>query len=158
MAFPLVIVQWIFNTALNIWHVTLSLSLSLFLSLFLISLCLCLFISFYLSLSLSRCLYVSPFLSVCVCVCVFLSVSVSFSAYLSLNVLSARLRIRWLYPQQRSNNLLKKDVLGLTLHHHHLVVPPARISLTLSRHSSQSFNASGGSSGLHPVSSQSCCM
>ena len=43
-------------------------------------------------------------------------------------------------------------------HHHHLVVPPARISLTLSRHSSQSFIASDRSSGLHLVSSQSCCM
>ena len=35
---------------------------------------------------------------------------------------------------------------------------PARISLTLSRHFSLSFIASGRSSGLHPVSSQSCCM
>ena len=43
-------------------------------------------------------------------------------------------------------------------HHHHHVVPPARISLTLSRHFSLSFIASGRSSGLHPVSSQSCCM
>ena len=43
-------------------------------------------------------------------------------------------------------------------HHHHHVVPPARISLTLSRHSSLSFIASGRSSGLHPVSSQSCCI
>ena len=43
------------------------------------------------------------------------------------------------------------------IHHHH-VVPPARISLTLSRHSSQSFIASGRSSRLHPVSSHSCCM
>ena len=43
-------------------------------------------------------------------------------------------------------------------HHHHHVVPPARISLTLSRHFSQSFIASGRSSGLHPVSSQSCCL
>ena len=33
-----------------------------------------------------------------------------------------------------------------------------RISLTLARHLSLSFIASGGSSGLHPVSSQSCCM
>ena len=44
------------------------------------------------------------------------------------------------------------------IHHHHHVVPPARISLTLSRHSSLSFIASGRSSGLHPVSSHSCCM
>ena len=42
-------------------------------------------------------------------------------------------------------------------HHHHHVVPPARISLTLSRHFSPSFIASGRSSGLHPVSSHSCC-
>ena len=43
-------------------------------------------------------------------------------------------------------------------HHHHHVVPLARISLTLSRHFSQSFIASGRSSGLHPVSSHSCRM
>ena len=43
-------------------------------------------------------------------------------------------------------------------HHHHHVVPQARISLTLSRHFSLSFIASGRSSGLHPVSSHSCCM
>ena len=43
-------------------------------------------------------------------------------------------------------------------HHHHHVVPLARISLTLSRHFSLSFIASGRSSGLHPVSLHSCCM
>ena len=43
-------------------------------------------------------------------------------------------------------------------HHHHHVVPLARISLTLSRHFSLSFIASGRSPGLHPVSSHSCCM
>ena len=42
--------------------------------------------------------------------------------------------------------------------HHHHVVPPAQISLTLSRHFSLSFIAFGRSSGLHPVSSHSCCM
>ena len=41
---------------------------------------------------------------------------------------------------------------------YHHVVPAARISPTLSRHFSLSFIASGWSSGLHPVSSQSCCM
>ena len=45
-----------------------------------------------------------------------------------------------------------------TYHHHHHVMPPARISLTLSCHFSLSFIASGRSSGLHPVSSQSCCI
>ena len=43
-------------------------------------------------------------------------------------------------------------------HHHHHVVPLVRISLTLSRHFSQSFIASGRSSGLYPVSSHSCRM
>ena len=43
------------------------------------------------------------------------------------------------------------------LHHHHVVLV-ARISLTLSRHFSLSFIASGRSSGLHPVSPHSCWM
>ena len=43
-------------------------------------------------------------------------------------------------------------------HHHHDVVLVARIFLTLSRHFSLSFIASGRSSGLHPVSSHSCWM
>ena len=42
--------------------------------------------------------------------------------------------------------------------YHHYVVAPARISLILSCHFSLLFIASGRSSGLHPVSSQSCCM
>ena len=42
--------------------------------------------------------------------------------------------------------------------HHHLIVPLARISLTLSRHYSLSFITSGRSSGLHPASSHSCWM
>ena len=43
-------------------------------------------------------------------------------------------------------------------HSHHHVVPLARISLTLSRHFSLSFIAFGWSSGLHSLSSHSCCM
>ena len=41
-------------------------------------------------------------------------------------------------------------------HHHHHIVLAARISLTLSRHSSLSFIAPGRSSGQQPVSSHSC--
>ena len=51
--------------------------------------------------------------------------------------------------------------IGPTIHHHHPhhhVVPQARISLTLSRHFSLSFIASGRSSGPYPVSSHSCWM
>ena len=43
-------------------------------------------------------------------------------------------------------------------HHHHHVALVARISPTLSRHSSLSFIALGRSSGQHPVSSHSCWM
>ena len=44
------------------------------------------------------------------------------------------------------------------IYHHHHVALVARISLTLSRHSSLSFIALGRSSGQHPVSSHSCWM
>ena len=43
-------------------------------------------------------------------------------------------------------------------YHHHHVAQVVRISLTLSRHFSLSFIVSGKYSGLHPVSSHSCCM
>ena len=43
-------------------------------------------------------------------------------------------------------------------HHQHHVMWLARISLTLSSHVSLSFIASGRSSGLHLISSHSCCM
>ena len=49
--------------------------------------------------------------------------------------------------------------LSLTIyHHHHHIALVARISLTLSRHSSLSFIALGRSSGQHPVFSHSCWM
>ena len=43
-------------------------------------------------------------------------------------------------------------------HHHHRVLPLVRTSLALSRNFSLSFIASDRSSGLHPLSSHSCCM
>ena len=53
---------------------------------------------------------------------------------------------------------LASQLIGFHHHYHHHVVPQARISLALSRHFSLSFIISGRSSGLHPVSSHSCCM
>ena len=50
------------------------------------------------------------------------------------------------------------SLFSIKCHHHHHVMLVARISLTLSRHFSLSFIASGRSSGLHPVSSHSCWM
>ena len=60
------------------------------------------------------------------------------------------------------NNNFKLDDRSLCInntesHHHHIVLA-ARISLTLSRHSSLSFIALGRSSGQQPVSSHSCWM
>ena len=55
-------------------------------------------------------------------------------------------------------NLKPMKSMRETHRHHHHHVPLARISLTLSRHFSLSFIASGGSSGLHPISSHSWCM
>ena len=56
---------------------------------------------------------------------------------------------------KKTNNILP---IYKIIHHHHHVVPLARIFLTLSRHFSLPFIASGRSSGLHPVSSHSCSM
>ena len=53
--------------------------------------------------------------------------------------------------------LLRTKLMDIHHHHHHVVLV-ARISLTLSRHFSLSFIASGKSSGQHPISSHSCWM
>ena len=57
-----------------------------------------------------------------------------------------------------AKNLIYIDIYRYIYHHHHHVVPLAPIPLTLNRHFSQSFIASSRYSGLHPVSSQTCCM
>ena len=61
-------------------------------------------------------------------------------------------------PLRAKSNKFSLDWIShFTYHHnHHHVVLVAWISLTLSRHFSLSFIASGRSSGLHPVSSHSC--
>ena len=63
---------------------------------------------------------------------------------------------------QRQRRKLKDGMIDMTVgicchHHHHHVVLVARVSLTLSRHFSLLFIASGRSSGQHPVSSHSIC-
>ena len=66
-----------------------------------------------------------------------------------------------IYLMSRVLGLVKKrgkENRNTVIYHHHHVVPPAGISLTLSRHFSLSFIASGRTSGLHLVSSHSCCM
>ena len=50
------------------------------------------------------------------------------------------------------------SILYIYIYHHHHIALVARISLTLSRHSSLSFIALGRSSGQQPVSSHSCWM
>ena len=60
--------------------------------------------------------------------------------------------------EKTTNNSVPSRIFARIVSSHHRVVPLARISQTLSRHFSLSFIASGRSSGLHPVSSHSCCM
>ena len=64
------------------------------------------------------------------------------------------IKLEHLKPYNCENHLY---YIGI-LHHHHHIALVARISLTLSRHSSLSFIALGRSSGQHPVSSHSCWM
>ena len=63
---------------------------------------------------------------------------------------------KWGYMQLCKPDCSIYIYIYIYIYHH--VVPLARISLTLSRHFSLSFIASGRSSGLHPVSSHSCWM
>ena len=63
--------------------------------------------------------------------------------------------------RQNQNSLVFASqwvLLFLGANHHHDDVSSAQISLILSRHLSQSAIASGGSSGLHLISTQSCRM
>ena len=69
-----------------------------------------------------------------------------------IRMLHAVLNISW------KQHPTKQHSYGHQYHHHHHFVPQARISQALSRHFSLSFITSGRSSGLHPVSSHSCCM
>ena len=77
----------------------------------------------------------------------------------------AILEIIWLCAKKKRElnsfrNVINKVCLQIVYHHHHHhhIVLAARISLTLSRHSSLSFIALGRSSGQQPVSSHSCWM
>ena len=85
--------------------------------------------------------YIYIYICVCVCVCVLLFVAIPISQ-----------------NQARYISFFRSHFI---YHHHHNnnnVVLVARISLTLSRHFSLSFIASGRSSGQHPVSAHSCWM
>ena len=69
-----------------------------------------------------------------------------------------------LYKKSRGRLIHEADYIKAKIYneqlssHHHHVVTPSRISLTLTRHFSLSFIASGKSLELHPVFSHSCCM
>ena len=84
---------------------------------------------------------------------------------LSLKLQWENISLRWCEKRAKENNhnlsgqrYIKSAHIYEYDHHHHHVVPLAQISLTLPRHFSLSFIASGRSSGLHPVSSHSCWM
>ena len=68
------------------------------------------------------------------------------------------MNLRYVSSSNKKENIETYPKATLALSEGFHVVPLARISLTLSCHFSLLFIASGRSSGLHPVSSHSCCM
>ena len=86
-------------------------------------------------------IYIYIYVCVCVCVCVWLNNTHTHT-----------------HTHIHTHTYIYTYIYILGIHHHHHVEPLARISLILTRHFSLSLIASGRSSGLHPVSSLSCCM
>ena len=74
------------------------------------------------------------------------------------NFRSNGIKRRWSFFPSLLNLYINADSLISWKYNHYHVVLLARISLTLSRYFSLSFIGSGRSSGLHLVSSHSCCM
>ena len=87
-------------------------------------------------------------------------VRISLRAHPSLFAIHRIPRYRWLtvWLSWDTKKQVKFLLKILIQNHHHHVALVARISLTISRHSSLSFIALGRSSGQHPVSSHSCWM
>ena len=96
------------------------------------------------------------------------------SSLLNTQHYKVRIKVKWRNPGKEvspsptpSCSSYRKESLRVTLDydhqlylfqtiHHHLVMLPGRMFLALSRHHSLSFIATVRSSGLHPLSSQSC--
>ena len=93
------------------------------------------------------------------------AISVFYNVSRQSGVFSGTLRKRKRRKQTAVKKVIKYNniivyyiILFIHIYRHHHVVPLAQIYLILSRHFSLSPIASGRSSGLHPVSSHSCCM
>ena len=76
-------------------------------------------------------------------------------SFFSISQLFIPLRVRYIINNVK--NISNKRRYIHIYDHHHPVEPQARISLTLPHDSSLSSISSGRSSGLYPVSVQSCC-
>ena len=85
---------------------------------------------------------------VCVCVCVVLYIYIYIKPHTHTHIYIYMV-FKFIY--------IYIYIYMICIHHHHIALG-ARISLTLSRHSSLSFIALGRSSGQHSVSSHSCGM
>ena len=101
------------------------------------------------------------FVSACICVRI---VGCDYATFLFERNTWNNLTVCQKWDHTRLKILLTKCVLQIIYiqyinsHLDHHVMPLAQISLTLSHYISLSFIASGRSSGLHPVSSHSCCV
>ena len=104
----------------------------------------------YVCVCMCVCVYVCVCVcALCVCVCVYINLCVLIIWFVGFYGISTI--VSYLMP----NHVI---YIYIYIYHHHHVVLLARISLTLSRHFSLSFIASGRSSRLHPVSPHSCCV
>ena len=111
-------------------------------------------------------IYIYIYIYVCVCVCVCTAdLCVFYGVYFDLIFAT----MWYIYIYTATGKILPNLILcsfccnkiivcHSNHHHHHHDVQLAQISLTLSLHVFLSFIAFGRSSGLHPVSSHSCCM
>ena len=101
----------------------------------------CMFVNLHVCVNVNVCIC----MCVCACMCAFMYVCICMYifawVYVCMSVCIYVCVCFWIYQ-----------------HHHHHVVPVARISLILSRHFSLSFIALGRSSDQHPVFSHSCWM
>ena len=115
-----------------------------------IYMCACLLMYVHLYMYMHECVFVFMYAYMYERVCEFNLMYVYVYQYECVNMDASM--CSWAYE-----GILIYDSVYIYIYIYH-IVPLARISLTLSRHFSLSFIVSGRSSGLHPVSSHSCCM
>ena len=129
--------------------------------------CRCMCVYIYIYIYACVCVYIYMYVCVCICVCVYIYIYICMYICVLLDhadydnkmslILNDDTKFKKLRPVETCDHTTSIEAkFQKQLHHHHHIALVARISLTLSRHSSLLFIALGRSSGQHPVSSHSC--